>query len=413
MSLINKMLQDLDARGSHTGAGPDAVRPVQGQERRAAPRLLLIGALVLGAGGAAALGWRTLQRPKAPAAAPAAVAAAPAPTPTPTSTPTPAPTPPAPPAPTLAAAPAAALPEAAPAALQESSRAARAAEMKRIRIKQERAEERLRTGERVKASEHDKSGERIKSSKRRKAERIEAERLAAENAAKEEKAAKAAKAAKRAAARAAAAAPVSIKAAPAAAAVQGKQSSSQQRAENEYRGALSSLQEGRVAESIAGLQRALAVEPRHQAARETLVRLLLEGKRQNDAMRQMQLGLGLDPAQPAMAMLLARLQMEQGGPAVDTLMRTLPFVQSNSEYRAFLAAVLQRGQRHKEAAEQYELALRGAPQNGVWWMGLGISLQAEQRLGEAKDAFARAKASSNLTPELQAFVERKLQLLAR
>ncbi|WP_410505586.1 tetratricopeptide repeat protein, partial [Janthinobacterium sp.] len=192
---------------------------------------------------------------------------------------------------------------------------------------------------------------------------------------------------------------------------QGKEISPQQRADNGYRRAVSALQDGRVNESIAGLEQVLALEPRHQPARETLVRLLLENKRQDDAARHLQLGLGLEPNQPAMAMMLARMQMEKGGPAVDTLLRTLPYASGNGEYRAFLAGVLQHEQRHKEAAEQYELALRAAPQNGVWWMGLGISLQADQRPVQAKDAFARAKASANLTPELQAFVERKLQQL--
>jgi MSHA biogenesis protein MshN len=45
-------------------------------------------------------------------------------------------------------------------------------------------------------------------------------------------------------------------------------------------------------------------------------------------------------------------------------------------------------------------------------MGLGISLQAENRLQEAKEAFSRAKMSNTLTPELQAFVDQKLAQLS-
>jgi MSHA biogenesis protein MshN len=46
-------------------------------------------------------------------------------------------------------------------------------------------------------------------------------------------------------------------------------------------------------------------------------------------------------------------------------------------------------------------------------MGLGISLQADLHPAEARTAFTRARNLPGLSPELQAFVERKLELLAR
>ncbi|RZA32906.1 MAG: tetratricopeptide repeat protein [Lysobacteraceae bacterium] len=112
-------------------------------------------------------------------------------------------------------------------------------------------------------------------------------------------------------------------------------------------------------------------------------------------------------------MLLARLQIERGGPGIDTLMRSLPHAAGNGDYHAFLAGALAREGRHREAAEHYQAALRTAPQNGVWWMGLGMSLQAAQRNPEAAGAFQKALESGTLSAELQGFVERKLKQLAR
>ncbi|MFS2002061.1 tetratricopeptide repeat protein [Duganella sp. CT11-25] len=184
-------------------------------------------------------------------------------------------------------------------------------------------------------------------------------------------------------------------------------------AENTYRRALSSLQEGRVSTAMADLDRAVEIDPRNDAARQTYISLLLENKRTDDAIRQLRLALGIDPRQPGLAMVLARLQLEKGGPALQTLMNTLPYAGNSADYRGFVAGVLQREQRHAEAAQHYREALKLSPQSGVWWMGLGISLQAEQHLPEAREAYARARAASGLTPELQAFVDRKLEQLSR
>jgi MSHA biogenesis protein MshN len=44
-------------------------------------------------------------------------------------------------------------------------------------------------------------------------------------------------------------------------------------------------------------------------------------------------------------------------------------------------------------------------------MGLGLSLEADGRLPEARDAYQRARATGALTPELSEFVDQKLKRL--
>lgn len=196
-------------------------------------------------------------------------------------------------------------------------------------------------------------------------------------------------------------------------ALQMKQANPRQEAENEYRRALGLVQEGRVTAGISGLEQTLRIFPRHDAARQTLVGLLLESRRPEEAMQQLEQGLALDAGQTAMAMTLARLQVERNGPALQTLQRSLPHALDNADYQSFIGALLQREQRHKESIEHYTAALRMNPKNGIWWMGLGISLQADQRLSDARVAFQRAKASGNLDGELPNFVDKKLQQLGR
>ncbi|MES2150480.1 MAG: tetratricopeptide repeat protein [Pseudomonadota bacterium] len=364
MSLINKMLQDLDARGSQTGAAMDAnVKSVAQRDARIAPGLALAGlALIVALVLAGMFGWRSWKRPAAPpplaVAAPAPVAAARIPAPQPVAA--------APVAPPLAVPPVqlpAAPPAAAPVMPAPLMKVVKAAPTARAKVAKPHKEKR---------------------------------------AAKHKSAVPPKKAVAKAAPR------VSMAAAPQAG---GREMSPAQRAESEYRRALAALPEGRVSDAIAALEQSLKLEPRHEAARQTLVGLLIEAKRQEEAIRLLQAGLTLDPRQPSMAMLLARLQIERGGPALETLMRTLPYAVGNGEYHAFLAGALQRAQRHREAIEQYQAALHVAPQESVWWMGMGLSLQAEKRAPEALDAFQRAKAGGKLNAELDNFVDRKIQQL--
>lgn len=187
----------------------------------------------------------------------------------------------------------------------------------------------------------------------------------------------------------------------------------QQQAENDFRKAVALIQQGSAAAAQAALERALQADPRHAAARQTLAGLLLDAKQVPAALDTLQAGLQLDPAQPGMAMILARIQMENGAleSALATLQRSLPYGAERADYQAFLAALLQREKRHPEAIEHYRQALSKSPQNGLWWMGLGISLRAAARPGDAREAFSRAADSNRLSPPLHAFVEQQLQQL--
>ncbi|MCS0632040.1 tetratricopeptide repeat protein [Telluria mixta] len=413
MSLINKMLQDLDARGTpKDGELPGQVKPVERPSYR--PNRRLIVAAVGGAVAAVALGWlgwSQLQRAPRPApAAPAPVAAVQV---------APVVTGPVQAAPVVTGpvqAPVAAPVEAPPAvqstagetegapAPKHMTRAERRAERKRLAEEKAAARKAEKAAKTATVHAKDVAPMEPDSAEAREARRAMAQALAARG-----KSAKKTSAAMVAAARAAAhddAAPKGKRS------PQGRQETGAQRAEGEYRRALASLQEGRMIETVASLEQALKYEPTHEAARQTLVGLLIEANRNDEAMRQLQMGLTLDPRQPAMAMLLARLQIERGGNGIDTLMRTLPYAGNDADYHAFLAAALARQQRHREAAEQYHQAVRAVPSNSVWWMGLGISLQAEKRNGEALEAFQRARAGGGLSQELQGFVERRIQQLS-
>lgn len=192
-----------------------------------------------------------------------------------------------------------------------------------------------------------------------------------------------------------------------------KQVSQAQRADAEFRKAVTLMQQGRIADAVAGYETALRLDDGHDAARQALVALLLENKRGVEAEQVLQERLKSKPDHTAFTMLLARLQVERGAAqeAIATLEASLPYARTQPEYHAFLAALLQRQNRNEEAIAHYQIVTKLAPGNGVWLMGYGISLQAMQRKADAKAAFQKALETQTLSADLQAFVQGKIKEL--
>jgi len=184
-------------------------------------------------------------------------------------------------------------------------------------------------------------------------------------------------------------------------------------AENEYRKSVGLLNQGRLAEAEEGFQAALNLYPEHSQARQGLIGLLVQGRKFEEAERVLEEGVKFSPGQIGFYMTLARLQADRGdnAQATATLQRGLEHAQGSAEYAAFLAALLQRQGRHEEAIEQFHAAVRLRPGSGVWWLGLGISLQATNRPAAAQEAYRQARAAGNLQPDLAALAEQRLRQL--
>ncbi len=188
---------------------------------------------------------------------------------------------------------------------------------------------------------------------------------------------------------------------------------SQQRSANYYRQAVSLMQKGQATDAQSALRKALEANASNHDARQLLSGVLIEVGHHAEAMELLRQGLTLAPGSSEFAMMLARLQVASPAKAdaLSTLERGLSAAGDNAEYQAFYATLLQGQERHAEAIRHFLTALRSNPAMPNWLIGVGISLQAENKLTDAAEAFQRAINTDELTPELRQFSEQRLKQL--
>jgi MSHA biogenesis protein MshN len=189
-----------------------------------------------------------------------------------------------------------------------------------------------------------------------------------------------------------------------------KTMSPEQKATHMYQQAIAYLQQGRVAEAQDQLKTTIDAYPHHDDARQTLVGLLVDNKRHDEAMQVLKTGLKLTPNHTGYAQALARLQLDAG--MLDQALATLESHRGGAsqpqEYHALMAILLQKLGQHGPAITYYQQALSQGVSAPAWLIGLGVSLQAEGRALEAKQAYQQAQ-SSQLSPELALFVSQRLK----
>jgi MSHA biogenesis protein MshN len=179
----------------------------------------------------------------------------------------------------------------------------------------------------------------------------------------------------------------------------------------EYRKGMNAIKRGDAAEASSALSAALRIDATHAQARQALLSVLVGQKQWDEALKVGADGLALDPKQNGWAVLVARLYVERGDrlAAIKILDEHAQYAERDADYQGFYALLLQQAKRPAEAVDHYRSALALKPGEGRWWYGLGLALEASQRAAEARDAYTQARVSANLPADLAAAVEQKLK----
>jgi MSHA biogenesis protein MshN len=162
------------------------------------------------------------------------------------------------------------------------------------------------------------------------------------------------------------------------------------------------------------LREALALQPGHSEARLALASLQLRLQRPAEALALLAAGLALEPQSVELARLRGHLLLQQDRlqEARRVLETAAPGASERADYQALLGTLYQRLGAHEQAVNHYRQALGLQPDQCLWWMGLGVSLEQTHQGGAAREAFRTALGYS-LSPALQQYIQGRLTALGR
>lgn len=181
-----------------------------------------------------------------------------------------------------------------------------------------------------------------------------------------------------------------------------------------YQTGLEQLKLGDIAQAEGLFVQALVMNPQLLEARLQLIDLLLEQNQLSRAENQLRQGLVIAPGNVYLRKLYARflLNAQRHAEAIDLLQaRPVPAVAQDLEYHALLAALFQETSQFSAAADLYGKLLQVRPEQAVWWVGLGISMDQLGNYDQARNAYERALALPGLRPDLQNYIQSRLQVL--
>ncbi|WP_374590453.1 tetratricopeptide repeat protein [Aquabacterium sp.] len=179
------------------------------------------------------------------------------------------------------------------------------------------------------------------------------------------------------------------------------------RAAQAYHRALDLSDEGRDTAALEAALDALRIDPQHGAARRLAASLALNLNRVDQAGALIDEGLKANPNDAELQYQRARA-LVVSGLNEQALAELQGQTRPTADALGLKAGLLAHEGQYPQAARAYELALREQPSNATWWLGLGVACDAQGQSAAARNALNRARALGTLRPDLQNWVEQKL-----
>lgn len=183
--------------------------------------------------------------------------------------------------------------------------------------------------------------------------------------------------------------------------------------DQKYQRALDLRDRGKTNEAEKLLIQLLKEDSEHQKARLTLALLLQRQDRLDESIKILDKGLFYSSDYMPFIKLKAEIMYMQKSyeNALSVLQISRPELSDDPEYYSLMAAIYQHLNKSEISIRIYNRLLILNSDNGVWWVGMGVNLEKLNRYDEAIQAYIRAGGSDQLSPELQAYVLERLNIL--
>lgn len=184
-------------------------------------------------------------------------------------------------------------------------------------------------------------------------------------------------------------------------------------AENHYRKAIVFAQRKQFDTAETELNQVLQLNERHIEARELLVSLLLKRHAVDAAIAMLETGIRLTPSHAKFALWAAQLHSKLGVPqhAQQLLEQHVQQFNQRPDYLGALASLYQQTDRQTQAHKHFLKAAALAPEDGRWWLGVGMTAETLEDWNGALDAYRRVTDFSFINSSLRQFAQQRLMFV--
>jgi MSHA biogenesis protein MshN len=185
----------------------------------------------------------------------------------------------------------------------------------------------------------------------------------------------------------------------------------QMQAEEAWRQANRSIEQGRNHDAQEQLENLLRLEPGHVAGRQRLIGLMLQTENATRAESLLREGIAINPNEVWYPRSLAQLHLQRGdAPQAAAILKASLTKRPDAANWALYAGASTKLGKPADAAQAYRDALQLNPAQGNWWIGLGVALEQSGDKAGAGEAYQRAL-QTRLGAELHDYAQQKAREL--